>query len=363
MKTGDRVRFLNAVGGGIVRRFQNKDVVIVEEDDGFETPVLIRECVVIDEKQISENNIPRKPSIPSVQNVSLDAERVVAAASSKVVSSDKPEYQYEEIPGGDRLNLYLAYLPMDIKNIGKCNYETYLVNNSNYFLFFNYMSRQNNAWFSRCAEVIEPNTRLFIEEFSKMQLNDLEKICVQIIAFKQDKPYSLKNVYSIELRIDPVRFYKLHSFRENDFFDDEALLYPLIENDTAVREMLISAADLQEAMTQKTQSDRPYRQPATARKDTTPDILEIDLHINQLLDTTAGLNPTDILNYQLDTFRKVMEENKNKKGRKIVFIHGKGEGVLRNALLTELKKKYKNFPFQDASFREYGFGATMVRVR
>ena len=361
MKTGDRVRFLNAVGGGIVRRFQNKDVVIVEEDDGFETPILIRECVVIDEKHISENNIPRKPAIPSIQDASLRASTREAPTAPKVVSSDKPEYQYEETSGGDRLNVYLAYLPMDIKNIGKCNYETYLVNNSNYFLFFNYMSRQNNAWLSRCAEIIEPNTRLFIEEFSKTQLNDLEKICVQIIAFKQGKPYSLKNAYSVELRIDPVRFYKLHSFRENDFFDDEALLYPLIENDTAVRELLISAADLQEAMTQKNQAEQPRRQ--LARKDTTPDILEVDLHSNQLLDTTAGLSPTDILNYQLDTFRKVMEENKNKKGRKIVFIHGKGEGVLRNALLTELKTKYKHFPFQDASFREYGFGATMVRVR
>ena len=363
MKTGDKVRFLNAVGGGIVRRFQNKDIVIVEEDDGFETPVLIRECVVIDEKHISENNIPRKPLTSPGKDVSSDSARPDIDALSKVVPADKPEYQYEEISGGDRLNLYLAFLPTDIKNIGKCNYETYLINNSNYFVFFNYMSRQNNAWLSRCAELIEPNTRLFIEEFSKTQLNDLEKICVQLIAFKQDKPYLLKNTYSVELRIDPVRFYKLHSFRENDFFDDEVLLYPLIENDTAVRELLISATDLQEAMTQKMKADRTYRQPAPARKDKTPDILEVDLHINQLLDSTAGLSSTDMLNHQLNTFRKVMEENKTKKGRRIVFIHGKGDGVLRNALLTELKTKYKHFPFQDASFREYGFGATMVKVR
>ena len=361
MKTGDRIRFLNASGGGIVRRFQNKNIVIVEEDDGFETPVLIRECVVIDEKQISGNNIPRKPVNSSVKESSPDVGQTNTETLSKVVLPEKTEYQYEEIPGGDRLNVYLAYLPIDIKNIGKCNYETYLINNSNYFLFFNYMNRQNNAWISRCAEVVEPNTRLFIEEFSKTQLNDLEKICVQLMAFKQDKPYSLKNAYSVELRIDPIRFYKLHSFRENDFFDNEALLYPLIENDTAIRELLISATDLQEAMTQKTKADRPQRLPV--RKDKAPDILEVDLHINQLLDTTAGLSPTDMLNYQLDIFRKVMEENKSKRGRKIVLIHGKGDGVLRNALLAELKAKYKNFPCQDASFKEYGFGATMVTVR
>lgn len=40
-----------------------------------------------------------------------------------------------------------------------------------------------------------------------------------------------------------------------------------------------------------------------------------------------------------------------------------GEGVLRNAILKELKYKYKNCDVQDASFREYGFGATQVTIR
>ena len=47
---------------------------------------------------------------------------------------------------------------------------------------------------------------------------------------------------------------------------------------------------------------------------------------------------------------------------KIVIIHGKGEGVLRQALLQELKKKYPRCQSQDASFREYGFGATQVTI-
>ena len=36
--------------------------------------------------------------------------------------------------------------------------------------------------------------------------------------------------------------------------------------------------------------------------------------------------------------------------------------VLRKAILQELKYKYKNYESQDASFREYGFGATMVII-
>ena len=74
------------------------------------------------------------------------------------------------------------------------------------------------------------------------------------------------------------------------------------------------------------------------------------------------MKPGEILEYQLDVFRKTMDENRTSKGKKIVFIHGKGEGVLRQALLKELKQKYRSCSYQDASFREYGFGATMVTI-
>ena len=70
-----------------------------------------------------------------------------------------------------------------------------------------------------------------------------------------------------------------------------------------------------------------------------------------------------MLNYQLDVFRKTMDEYRGKKNQRLVFIHGKGEGVLRNALLKELKSKYGSCFSQDASFREYGFGALLVIIK
>ena len=80
-----------------------------------------------------------------------------------------------------------------------------------------------------------------------------------------------------------------------------------------------------------------------------------------MLDDTQGMGNAEILNYQLDKFREVMETYKNKREQKIVFIHGKGDGVLRKAVIDELKRKYNNY--QDASFQEYGFGATMVTIK
>ena len=40
-----------------------------------------------------------------------------------------------------------------------------------------------------------------------------------------------KPVVNADVRIDPVKFYKLHTFRENDFFEQPALVYTLVEND------------------------------------------------------------------------------------------------------------------------------------
>jgi dsDNA-specific endonuclease/ATPase MutS2 len=57
-----------------------------------------------------------------------------------------------------------------------------------------------------------------------------------------------------------------------------------------------------------------------------------------------------------------MKANLDHQGQKIVFIHGKGEGVLRHAITDELRRKFPHCAVQDASFREYGYGATQVTI-
>ena len=89
----------------------------------------------------------------------------------------------------------------------------------------------------------------------------------------------------------------------------------------------------------------------------------MDLHAGELLDNTVGLSPKDILDYQLKVFRNTLADYAGNKGQKVVFIHGKGEGVLRRAIIHELTYKYKTYTYQDASFQEYGYGATQVTIR
>ncbi len=347
MKIGDKVRFLNTTGGGVVKGFQGKDVVLVEDGDGFDIPVLIRETVVIEPANDAQVRQSSKPTDELQQRV-----------SAKPVPVGEV-YIPEETKEGEQLSVQLAYLPVDIKNLSTTAFECYLVNDSNYYLSFNYMSRSDEGWTSRNAGLIEPNTKLFLEEFDKTELNAMEHICLQFFAYKQNKPFAIKNVYSVEIRIDTVKFYKLHSFKENDYFEDEAIVYPVVRRDLAEKELIVSAEELEIAMKQK--EGRPRIQPIVKKEKSA--ILEIDLHADELLDNTNGLSAGDILEYQLKTFRDTMDENKRNKGQKIVFIHGKGDGVLKNAILKELKTNYKSAYYQDASFREYGYGATMITIR
>lgn len=349
MKIGDKVRFLNSTGGGTVKGFDGKDIVLVEDEDGFDIPVLQRECVVI---ELGKDNQVR------TQN-NADTQTILQASAPQRMEEEV--YIPEETEEGELITVCLAYLPMDRHKLSTTEFECYLVNDSNYYLSYNYAGKKDEGWVSRNVGIIEPNTKLFIDQFGHEDLNDIEHICLQFLAYKKDKPYALKNIYSSEIRIDTVKFYKLHSFRENDYFEDDALVYYAVRKDLAEKEMSISAEEIEYAMKEKKESQRARIQPAR-KKEKSP-ILEIDLHIDELLDSTNGLSNSDMLEYQIGKFKEVMDENLKNKGQKIVFIHGKGDGILKKAILKELTTKYKQVYYQDASFREYGYGATMVTIK
>ncbi|WP_175628455.1 DUF2027 domain-containing protein [Bacteroides acidifaciens] len=354
MKIGDKVRFLSEVGGGIVTGFQGKDFVLVEDADGFDIPMPIRECVVV---ETDDYNMKRKPSSSTPK-------------SEEPAKPSKPEMpviqRYPEVRGGDTLNVFLAYVPEDAKAMMTTPFETYLVNDSNYYLYYTYLSAEGKAWKNRSHGLVEPNTKLLLEEFTKDMLNEMERVAVQLIAFKDGKPAAIKPAASVEIRIDTVKFYKLHTFSNSDFFEEPALIYNIVKDDMPAKQVYVSAEEIQIALLQKKSVDKPKSQPIVKPNHAhggKSGIVEIDLHIDSLLDDTQGMGNAEILNYQLDKFREVMENYKNKREQKIVFIHGKGDGVLRKAILDELKRKYSNCRYQDASFQEYGFGATMVTIR
>lgn len=92
-------------------------------------------------------------------------------------------------------------------------------------------------------------------------------------------------------------------------------------------------------------------------------LLEVDLHIYELIDDLRGISNGDMLRIQLGHFRKKMAEARKKGIEKIVFIHGVGEGVLRSEIRHALLRYEEVVEVLDASYEKYGAGATEVRLR
>lgn len=380
MKIGDKVRFLSETGGGKVAGFQGNNIVLVEDEDGFQIPTPVSDVVVVeqddytmgkmiaakmDAKQQAEAHAATelRNDSRSIKSILNDHETDADMTVDEYDASDR-EITYRaparERDGGNKLNACLAFVPIDIKEVTNTRFETYMVNDSNYYLHFAYMVAEGNAWTLKAEGEVEPNTKLFIEEFGRDALGSMGRIAVQMTVYKKDKPFLLKPAIDVQMRIDPVKFYKLHVFEENEFFEQPALLFHIVQNDEVARPLVVDSRRLKEQM-YKEETVVADKAKQVRRKD--DGTLVVDLHADEVLETTAGMNAADILHYQLDVFKKTMEEHKKSRGQKIVFIHGKGEGVLRQALLQELKYRYKNCTWQDASFREYGYGATLVTVK
>ena len=111
----------------------------------------------------------------------------------------------------------------------------------------------------------------------------------------------------------------------------------------------------------KKQKEIPKKKPvvATPPKKRNAPKMEVDLHIHQLVKSTNGMNNFDMLNLQLETAKRQLEFAMRKRIQKVVFIHGVGEGVLKEEL-KYLFNKYENLKFYDADYQKYGLGATEV---
>lgn len=355
-KVGDIVRYLNAVGGGRITRIDG--AVAYVDDDGFVTPVLVKECVVVTPAKDAEMLEPEKTQ-----------QAPVAQPQAKKPAPAVEIAPFVETEEGEMLNVVLGFEAKDIKHLSATDYEAFLVNDSNYHLYY-VISTQASAdspLSVLASGIIEPAMQEYVATVERADLPDMDRICASIIAFKPDRPYRAKTPMSVTMPFDATKFFKLHCFKRHPYFDNPVIALELVKNDIPAQSKAadIDVAALSKAMNEKKRADsRPVQSRQSKQHEPRRDApLVVDLHIGELVDTTAGLSNADMLNLQIDRFRAVMDENLRHHGKKIVFIHGKGEGVLRQALLKELNHKYKGHDVQDASFREYGFGATQVTIR
>ncbi len=253
---GDKVRFLNDIGGGTVSGFQKGGIVLVQDEDGFDVPVRSSEVVVVSNDSTNKQESQTAPSRP--------------------VIIQKPRKEKPEEPTEEDL---------------------------------------------RIAE---------LKEYYKKRVPTPSTIQSEKVEEKPSKaPETLESrILTLEMTVRKLQ-----------------MRLERLEDAKALREKI------------KTTEVRKHTE-TTNRNEP----VEVDLHADELLETTAGMGAREIKEYQLQVVSNTMNEHLHDTGHKIVFIHGNGEGVLRKAVIDLLHREFPSCPYQDASFQQYGFGATMVTI-
>lgn len=330
VRIGDIVRFISEKLEGKVTGIIDSNTVNVYCDEyGFEIPGSVNDLVVI------RSDFSKGPAEPAkIQN-----QKAVVMQSADTV--------------------YLAIVPENFNNLLDTRYELYIINDTDQTCLYSVAYYNGEKYSGISAGNCSPDATCHLGTYTLKEIDaTIKAINVQAV-FYQKGNCTLKSTIDTQVKINTVNLCKAGSYKHTKWFDAISLLRPLDKEHFIKEEEIDVKQLLQQALKEKEQETTVPR-PA---KQIVNNVLEIDLHINQLLENTAGMENKDMLEYQLDVFRKTLEEYKLRKGQKIVFIHGKGDGVLRQRILWELQTRYKHCHHQDASFKQYGYGATMVTIK
>lgn len=104
--------------------------------------------------------------------------------------------------------------------------------------------------------------------------------------------------------------------------------------------------------------ERSFKGPAQSEAHSNS-VLEIDLHFNKLVEFPKNFSNFEMLQIQLREARHFLDKTKKGGNKRVVLIHGVGEGRLKEEIHTMLERM-DNLRFYDASYAEYGRGATEV---
>lgn len=346
LNKGDSVRFLDSTGEGIVTKVGSDGTIYVLDETGFEIPVSDDELILI-------GNAPA----PSKHKETIDNE-----APINEINDFYPDAEVME--GNDEAKALFAMVPQPGRDATDADLKTFIINDSNYIIFYNLLEKQKENHIGIDAGIVEPNTKIELFTLMRHEVGKSPDYIFQLVFYKKGK-YNVVAPINKTIIISPIKLYTENTFKENDFFYEKSLIFDLTKKEEPSSEELIEETEtlkkikeLQNMVNSKTKMD--LGQTKRPRRQKPEDKREIDLHINELIDNVTGLENKDILDIQMKKFYDEMTSAIKDNIKKIVFIHGIGNGTLKNEVRKVLNNKYSKYAVHDASFKEYGFGATLV---
>lgn len=326
LRIGDKVRFLNEVGEGTITRFKDKETVFVEMADGFEIPYLSKHLVPIHTELILN---------PEVENIELELETVLTDSVYFIIEPD------HEMPA----------LVTD--------YKFYLFNSSSYNVSFTY-SVKDDAYFQTLKHgELGAYQKTFLKQvkknfFKEYAYHKIECLFFKNIHYKSQIPLA-EILYINDKIISQSTLVQHNEFKHS--------VYAYILKDDFLETEIIQQTLRMEDLT-RLKAIKEFKQPlkTSIAKQKIKDLTkEIDLHIEELIESFSTLTKSEILSIQLDKFEKEMQYCLSNGIKKLIVIHGVGNGKLKQEIISILNT-IDDITFYDASYKNYGYGATEILI-
>lgn len=311
-KLGEFVRFVNERREGYITRIIDEQTIAVTDDDGFEIPVLASQ----------------------VTRVHGKSEVTAAAATNSFKTASTNEF----IANG----IYLAV--SDDKRIGSV-VHFYLLNDSSWQILLSFKTESQNKYKGEFAGLIQPNSAVKIYTASLNELDLWPKFHIQALLYSADKHEAQKPlIYS-----DKFKAKDFSGAKKNHKLLEHAAWMIQLDSNAAI----IDPVKLKES----------FYKPAAEKAIVESPGKEVDLHIEKLRDDHQFLSGSEILTIQLNHFKKCLDAAIVHKQGSIVFIHGAGNGTLRNEIHKAISKHPQVRTFMDAYKEKFGYGATEVVLK
>jgi hypothetical protein len=320
----------------------------VEDDQGFEVPYLITELVKderFDDIQTASRKVVQKNKEEEGKKPGKESQPLFASSAAKPASAEPA--------------CFLAFVPEVPTMPLSGEIKAWLVNDSKSTLLYHFALLSEGTYTSEKSGRLAAYSCVPLKGFGLQDFSNFPDFGFQILPI-ENKTATLQSSLVKTIKINPVKFYKETSFTGNSYFEKRAFLIEIRKKDLSKELEKLQQHDFSAVAVPTENGDQTQPVP---KKREPPELKEVDLHILELVDSVSGLSNKEIQDIQMERFRSEMKKAVHNGINKIVFIHGVGQGTLKGELRHELETHYKNYDVQDASFREYGYGATMVILR
>jgi hypothetical protein len=327
LRIGDKVRFLNETGEGKVSRIKDKNTVFVEMDDGFEIPYPVKQLVPIHTELIIDRD---------AENIELSHETGITDAVYFVI---EPDHELKSLVS---------------------EYRIYLYNASSFNMLYSYSLKDGEYFQTLRHGEIGAYQKILLKQVKLQFLKEYNYHKIDCLLYKN-------SYFKAQLPIAEIIHVNERILMESRPIEHDEFHFPVYG--FLLKEEFISTREVEQNLShediEKIKSIKEFKSRSGISKSKKQYLRslekEVDLHIEELVSNVKGLSNYEMLNIQLERFEKELDEAISRGMKKIIFIHGVGNGRLKHEIHALLKST-RGVTFQDASYKDYGFGATQVNI-